>query len=167
MFLHLFHQCWKWIHEKVCVCFFLSLDVILQSLKKETVCVVFVCRRHCPADPTALSCWCRSSGYRRCSCLWVMRWHEQHGLRARRRSSMSRFTISPSSALLSLLPLSSIRDDPSRSLPAACLPVLRHGLLCSFPLFPAGVSLHLQLLSWKRILSLLHSSKNICKLEKF
>lgn len=60
-----------------------------------------------------------------------MRWHEQHGLRAKRRSSVSRFTISRSFSLLSLLPLSSQLDDPSRSLPTACLSVLRHGLLCS------------------------------------
>lgn len=33
-----------------------------------------------------------------------MWWHEQHGLRAKRRSSVSRFTISRSFSLLSLLP---------------------------------------------------------------
>lgn len=49
---------------------------------------------------------------------------------------MSRFTISPSFSLLSLLPLSSLLDDPSRSLPPACLSVLRHGLLCSISFPP-------------------------------
>lgn len=46
-----------------------------------------------------------------------MRWHEQHGLRAKRRSSVSRLAISPSFSLLSLLPLSSLQDDPSLSPP--------------------------------------------------
>lgn len=83
-----------------CVCVWLCLlESIVQYIRQP-------CHVHVAA-----------AGYRRCSCLWVMRWHEQHGLRAKRRSSMSRFTISPSFSLLSLLPLSSLLDDPSCSLP--------------------------------------------------
>lgn len=115
---------WKWTNMKIW-CF--TVHVITESLWSEIMCAlsVWVCvcvwlcllesivqyiRQPCHVHVAA-------AGYRRCSRLWVMRWHEQHGLRAKRRSSMSRFTISPSFSLLSLLPLSSLLDDPSCSLP--------------------------------------------------
>lgn len=58
-----------------------------------------------------------AAGYRKCACLWVMWWNEQLGLKAKRRSSMSRSAISPSFSLFSLLPLSSLQDEPWLSPP--------------------------------------------------
>lgn len=81
------------------------------------VCVCVYYRALSSISDSACHVHVAAAGYRRCSCLWVMRWHEQHGLRAKRRSSMSRFTIPPFFSLFSLLPLSTLLDDPSLSLP--------------------------------------------------
>lgn len=94
---------------------------------------------------------------------------------------MSRFTISPSFPLLSLLPLSSLLDDPSLSppprlsfCPSSRLAVFRFFTPPPYPLqltpaqpAPPGVLLHVELHSSR--LFVLHSQtmeKGICKLRK-
>lgn len=83
-----------------------------------------------------------------------MRWHERLGLRAKRRSSMSRLAIPPSFSLLSLLPLSSLQDDPWLSPPprlSSC-PSSRVAVLHFF--FPPRIPLHigLQIFSYLRLI---------------